>query len=293
MNTILKLQNVYKTYKSHKVINHVNLTIEHPGIWALVGPNGVGKTTLLNCICNIIPINSGNIELLGESNKNFKVFEKVSFLQDNSILFPYLTGYDHLKYVCDIHRLSKGRILEVTEYVGMERYVHQKVGTYSLGMKQHLLVAIAIINRPKLLLMDEPLNGLDPSSAILMRKILLDFAKQGTTIILSSHHLAEIDRVTNQIIFLKDGKLIEVNREEHIETYYTMKLTKSELAEKVLSESGYSVQKRQDTIMVQAEEEELNTCIQLIQSRDISILDIQKEVTGSEMLYEKYFDKRG
>lgn len=289
--SILVLQDVHKKYKSHQVIDHVSLTLEQPGIWALVGPNGVGKTTLLNCICNIIPINSGKIELLGESNKNFKIFKKVSYLQDNTILFHYLTGYDHLKYVCDVHELPKSRIQEVAEYVGMESYLHKRIGTYSLGMKQHLLVALSIVNKPKLLFMDEPLNGLDPSSAILMRKILLELVKHGTTIILSSHNLAEIDRVTNQIIFLKDGKLIEVDRREHTKTEYRFKLSHQSMAKQILKDAGYNIIEENETIHVIIGEKDLNECIQQIQNNGMTILDIQKEVSGSEKLYETYFER--
>jgi ABC-2 type transport system ATP-binding protein len=290
---VLKLENVKKKYKTNQVIDGVNLTIDEPGIWALVGPNGVGKTTLLNCICNIIPTNAGKIELLGESNKNFAVFKNVSYLQDNTVLFNYLTGYDHLKYVGDIHQLPKSNIKEIAAYVGMEGYLNKKVGNYSLGMKQHLLVAISIMNRPKLLFMDEPLNGLDPSSAILMRNILLDLERQGTTIILSSHNLAEIDRVTNQILFLKNGQLIEVNREEYMETYYTFKLSNIDHAEKLLMESDYFVQQVNGKIRVKVDGEELDRCIQMIQTNGIRILDIQKEVSGSEKLYQEHFAKRG
>lgn len=290
---VIELSNVNKKYKSQQVINNVNLTIDKPGIWALVGPNGVGKTTLLNCICNIIPINAGTIELLGVSNKNYKKFEQVAYLQDNTVLFHYLTGYDHLKYVCDIHKLPKTRIGEVAEYVGMENYLGKKVGDYSLGMKQHLLVAVAIANKPRLLFMDEPLTGLDPSSAILMRKILLDLEMQGTTIILSSHNLTEIDRVTNQIIFLKDGHLIEIDRAEHVETHYKFKLSDLSLGKKVLIDSGYSIQTEKKAIKVDVREEALDQCIKRIQKNGISILDIQKEVSGSEKIYEDYFGKQG
>lgn len=184
------------------------MEIDTPGIWALVGPNGVGKTTFLNVLTNLIPATSGTVHLVGKSNKDYTVFKEVSFLQDNTVLFDYLTGYDHLKYVCDVHRLKKQRIQEVATYVGMTAYLQKTVGNYSLGMKQHLLLAMAILNRPKLLLLDEPLNGLDPSSAILMRKILQDLVRQGTTILLSSHNLAEVDRVTKNILFLKDGQLL-------------------------------------------------------------------------------------
>lgn len=290
---ILKLHEVNKKYKSHQVIDNVSLMINEPGIWGLVGPNGVGKTTLLNCICNIIPANSGKIELLGESNKNPDVFKKVSYLQDNLVLFPYLSGYDHLKYISDIHKLPKNRIKEVAAYVGMDSYLQKKVEDYSLGMKQHLLVALAIMNEPKLLFMDEPLNGLDPSSAIRMREILLDLKEKGTTIILSSHNLPEIDRVTNQILFLKDGKLKEVNREDHLSTYYRFDLSDHLKGMELLTEAGYTIEDEKQTIKVNLGESSLNACIEMIQGNGISIVDMKKEVSSSEHLYEAYFGKRG
>lgn len=217
---VLAINNLSKGFKNHRVLDGITLTIDSPGIWALVGPNGVGKTTFLNILTNLIPSDSGSVKLVGKSNKDYKVFKDVSFLQDNTVLFDYLTGYDHLKYVCDVHKLPLKRIQEVVQYVGMERYTKKTVGDYSLGMKQHLLLAMAIINEPKLLLLDEPLNGLDPTSAILMRKILGQLADKGTTIILSSHNLAEVDRVTKQILFLKDGKLLEEHMDSYEKVYY-------------------------------------------------------------------------
>ena len=156
--SVLQVKNLTKVYKTHKVLDNVSLTINGPGIWALVGPNGVGKTTFLNVITNILPATSGTVELLGMTNNDPNVFKEVSFLQDNSILFEYLTGYDHLKYVCDVQNLDISRVQEVAKYVGMENYLHKTVGKYSLGMKQHLLLAMAIVNKPKLLLLDEPLK---------------------------------------------------------------------------------------------------------------------------------------
>ena len=206
---ILAVKNLSKSYKNQKVLKDINITIDSPGIWALVGPNGSGKTTFLNVVNNLLPATEGTVKLVGKSNTDVTVFKEVSFLQDNTVLFEYLSGYDHLKYICDVHNLKKKQIEEVAEYVGMKSYLMKKVGDYSLGMKQHLLLAMSIINQPKLLFLDEPLNGLDPTSAILMRKILLELAEKGTTIILSSHNLAEIDKVTKQIIFLKDGQLLQ------------------------------------------------------------------------------------
>lgn len=286
---VLAVRDLSKVYKSHQVLDGISLTIDAPGIWALVGPNGVGKTTFLNVVTNILPATSGTVELMGKSNKDSSVFKEVAFLQDNTVLFDYLTGYDHLKYICDVQKLPKTKVKEVTEYVGMESYLKKTVGNYSLGMKQHLLLAMALINEPKLLLLDEPLNGLDPTSAILMRGILLELAEKGTTILLSSHNLAEIDRVTKQILFLKDGKLTEVDMDNFEDVYYEFVLSNHEAAHRVLKDQGYEVQLAAQAIRLQLGNEQLDNVIELIKGEGIQILDIQKEITGSEKLYKEIF----
>ncbi|WP_062354402.1 ABC transporter ATP-binding protein [Bacillus kwashiorkori] len=286
---ILSVQNLSKSYKNQLVLNNVNLTIDKPGIWALVGPNGVGKTTFLNVMTNILKADSGTVKLVGKSNKDPSVFKEVAFLQDNSILFDYLTGYDHLKYICDVQKMPKQRINEVAEYVGMEKYLHKIVGNYSLGMKQHLLLAMAIINKPKLLFLDEPLNGLDPSSAILMRKILLELAEKGTSIILSSHNLSEIDRVTKQIIFLKDGNLTEVDLSTKEITFYYFQLSNMEAAYKLLLEKNFHVEKTSACLKLELQPSQLDSVINLFKEEQLQILDMHKEITGSEILYEQIF----
>ena len=287
---VLAIKNLSKKYKKHQVLNDISLTIDSPGIWALVGPNGVGKTTFLNILTNLIPATSGSVELVGKSNKDYKVFKKVSFLQDNTVLFDYLTGYDHLKYVCDMHRIPAKRIKEVVRYVGMESYTKKTVGNYSLGMKQHLLLAMAIINEPKLLLLDEPLNGLDPTSAIMMRKILGELAEKGTTIILSSHNLSEVDRVTKQILFLKDGKLIEENMDSYEQVYYHVTIQDKQSLKLLLFAEGFEFEETDGGFKILLGSHEFQSLLSLLQQANVDVLDLQKEITGSEKRYEELFE---
>ncbi|WP_397539337.1 ABC transporter ATP-binding protein [Rummeliibacillus pycnus] len=288
--TILSIKNLSKTYKNHLVLKNIDLHIDSPGIWALVGPNGSGKTTFLNTISNLLPATSGKIELVGKSNTDSNVFKEVSFLQDNTVLFDYLNGYDHLKYICDVQGINKKRIHEVAQYVGMEHYIKKRVGNYSLGMKQHLLLAMAIINKPKLLLLDEPLNGLDPTSAILVRKILLELAESGTTILLSSHNLAEIDRVTSQILFLKNGELIEENMQSYEITYYYFEVNDKFHALKMLEELHYTVEQFENGLKVNLGNYQLQRLLDELKAAEITILDMYKEVAGSEKRYEELFE---
>lgn len=192
---ILSVNNIHKSYGKEEVLKGISFDINNSEIVALVGPNGSGKSTLLNIINNLL-CNNGKVNILGGSNKDPEVFRKISFMQDNTVLYDYLTGYDHLQFIGDLQGITKKHIFETAERIGIDGYLNKKVGHYSLGMKQQLLLAMALINQPKLMILDEPLNGLDPTSAIKVRELLLELAEQGTAILLSSHNLAEIDKVT-------------------------------------------------------------------------------------------------
>lgn len=125
------------------------------------------------------------------------------------MLYDYLTGLDHLDFIRLAQKLPKSRVDEVIEEMNIADYVKKKVGSYSLGMKQHLLIAMALLNKPKLLILDEPLNGLDPTSVILVRRLLKALAEEGSVVLISSHTLSEIDQLTDNVLFLKDGRLVE------------------------------------------------------------------------------------
>lgn len=205
---IVEVKDLHKSYKKREVLRGVSFKIEKPGVIGLVGPNGSGKSTLLSCMVGLVDYERGEIEILGKKKGDVQVFRDLSFLKDNRILYPYLTGYDHLKYVCDLQDLPLERIEEVAEKIGITSYLYQKTSSYSLGMKQKLLLALSIINKPKLILMDEPLNGLDPDAIIKTRNLINELGKEGVTIIISSHGLSEMDLITKDILFLHQGKII-------------------------------------------------------------------------------------
>ena len=147
---------------------------------------------------NLLDLDAGEIKLLGKSNKDVSIFKEVAFLKDNTILYPYLTGWDHLSYAARTYGLSKERVWEVSHQLGIEGYVKQKTGRYSLGMKQHLLLAL-----------DEPLNGLDPTSILKTRQLIRELGSSGKSVLMSSHTLSEVHAVTSHILFLKDGMIRE------------------------------------------------------------------------------------
>lgn len=287
---ILKVENLKKAYGDNEVLKGVNLSIDSPGIRALVGPNGSGKTTLFSVITNLLKTDSGSVEILGMKNNNPDIFREISFLKDNTVLYNYLTGFDHLQFIAYAHSLPKSRIDEVCEIIGINNYVKDKTGTYSLGMKQHLLLAMAIMNKPKLMILDEPLNGLDPTSIIKIRKLLKEMANEGTAILLSSHTLSEIDLITSDILFLSEGKIID----EDISRYKTIEyklLLKDESISKasLLLENNKNITLRASKLIYRTSELDIQRFIKMITEKGIEFTEINKRRIGAEERYKSIF----
>lgn len=286
---ILSVKNIEKSYGKDKVLKGISFDVEKPQILALVGPNGSGKSTLLNVITNLLSADVGEVAILGKSNKDPQIFREISFMQDNSVLYDYLTGYDHLQFIADVQRLPKEQILKTADRIGITSYMNKKVGKYSLGMKQHLLLAMAVVNKPKLLILDEPLNGLDPTSAIKVRNLLLEIYKEGTAIILSSHNLAEIDRVTSQILFLKNGNLIIEDISQYEKICYQFTIDNMEKALEILEANNVENEVIQDKLQVYPNGYTINKVVSILDREGITVLDMEKKVIGSEDRYQKIF----
>lgn len=219
---ILSIGNLTKSYDNLKILDNINYKLFDPTIVGLVGPNGAGKSTLIKCIANLLTYEHGEIEIFGKSNKNYNSFKDISFLMDNRILYPYLSGYDHLNFIKTVRKLPSDSINDVIKKLDLTEYIYQKVESYSLGMKQNLLRAMAILPKSKLIIMDEPLNGLDPSKILMSRDLIKDLHKSGISIIISSHSLLELDYITDNILFLNNGKIIQENIESFKNTEYTI-----------------------------------------------------------------------
>ncbi|WOV87466.1 ABC transporter ATP-binding protein [Sporosarcina oncorhynchi] len=286
---ILSVKDVYKSYGKEQVLKGITFEIEEPQIIALVGPNGSGKSTLLNIITNLLPADKGEVTVLGKNNRDPNIFREISFMQDNTVLYDYLTGYDHLQFICDVQGLPKKQLLATAERIGITSYLNKKVKNYSLGMKQHLLLAMAVLNKPKLAILDEPLNGLDPTSAIRVRELLLALRDEGTTILLSSHNLAEIDRVTSSILFLKKGNLIQENMAEFEQVRYQIKVDQTAKAEKALTAVGIPVELVDERLHVYRQDVALDRVLHILERENVVIDDIEKKVFGSEERYRKIF----
>lgn len=294
---IVEVNNLNKSYGKHKVLNDLSFKIEKPQVLALIGPNGSGKSTLMNCMMNLISFDSGKIEILGKSNKNYEIFREVSFLKDNRVLYPYLTGFDHLKYICDIQKIPQERIDQVIELADIGSFYKKIVSSYSLGMKQRLLLAMALCNNPKLILMDEPLNGLDTDSIFKFRDLIKNLGENNTTILISSHSLNELDYITNDILFLKDGSVIYEDIEIYKQTEYRIFLENSDdmkVLQNFLDTSSenikYQIKEAENSIIFNLPDSKINQVLSFIYENNIKIKKILAKTYGAEDRYRKIFD---
>lgn len=287
---ILKIKDLTKKYGDFEVLKGINLEINSPGIYALVGPNGAGKTTLFNIISNLLNKSSGEIEVVGKKNTDESIFYETSFLKDNNVLYDYLTGYDHLNFIKLTQKLSNDRVEEVVKKLQIESYMNKKVGEYSLGMKQHLLIALAMLNRPKLMILDEPLNGLDPTAIIKVRHLFKELVNSGTAILISSHTLSEIDKLTNHIMFLKDGKIVSESLDYSNDNMYYLELEDIPnlgLEKIIFEDIEWTID--ENRIKVNLKSKSINDLLKLLIDNDIRIVDIEKVKKGSEEKYIEMF----
>ncbi len=231
---VLVCENLKKQVKRKVIIDNISFSVDKGEVVGLIGPNGAGKTTIIKSILGLINLTEGKVTINGyDIKKDFvKAIEKVGAIVENPDSYMYLSGYDNLKITANNYKgITKSRIDEVTKIVGLENRIKDKVSTYSLGMRQRLGIAEAIINNPELLILDEPTNGLDVEGIIEIRNLIKDLSHQGIAIIISSHNLTEIDNLCNRIIAIKNGKMIV---DETIEEFKT-----SDNGEKLSSEEAF------------------------------------------------------
>lgn len=216
MNTILKCENLNKKFGKKQILKNVSLEVNEGDILGFIGPNGAGKTTTIKMILGLQSIDSGNVCINNYNIKKEyeKAIEKVGAIVENPDLYMYLTGYENLKLIQNLYKnVSKERINEVVKLVKLNTRINDKVSKYSLGMRQRLGIAAALINKPNLLILDEPTNGLDPEGIKELRDILKKLAqKENVGIIISSHNLSELESFCNKIVIIKNGEIVEENK---------------------------------------------------------------------------------
>lgn len=223
-NQMLSVRNVTKKVKGRHLLDSVSFGIEQGAICGLLGPNGAGKTTLIRLLTGLIQPTKGEIEVNGFrlSTNRKQAFRNVGAIVESPIFFPYMSGKENLRNLARLYpdlstTEQKERVAEVLRIVGLENRADDKVRTYSLGMKQRLGIAQALLGKPSFLILDEPANGLDPMGIRELRELIMKLnQKYGITMLISSHLLDEIQKVCEQIIVIRDGKLLWNGKKEDL-----------------------------------------------------------------------------
>lgn len=207
MQKVLEINNLTKKFGAFTAVNDVSFSVEKGNVYGLLGPNGSGKSTTLGMILNVLNPTNGSWKWFGKAPDNNSL-KKIGAIIESPKFYPYLTAEKNLQIVADIKEVPYAKIDEKLELVGLIARKNNKFEQYSLGMKQRLAIAGALLNDPEVLILDEPTNGLDPQGIIQIRELIQKIAEMGTTIILASHLLDEVQKVCSHVVVLKQGKML-------------------------------------------------------------------------------------
>jgi len=293
----LVTENITKTYGFHKVLDGVSMSVKKGDIYGFVGENGAGKTTIIRVVTGLIFANSGSYKLFGVSEKDEKIYEirkKMNAIVEAPSIYLNMTAVDNLKMQQRMLGLTidENKIFEILKYVGLEDVdVKKKSVNFSLGMRQRLGIAMCLINEPKFLILDEPLNGLDPEGIVNMRNLILKLNQEkGITFLISSHILTELSLVATRYGIISKGKLVkEITKEELdvVEKKETLiKTTDNEKAYELLKEdiSPELLDYKDDTIIISGEID-INELVKKFLEVKVAILDIKTKQASIEDFY--------
>ncbi|MDN3676806.1 ATP-binding cassette domain-containing protein [Flavobacterium paronense] len=207
-STILSIKNLHKRYGKIHAVNNVSLEIHKGNVYGILGPNGSGKSTTLGIVLNVVNKTSGEYSWFDGTMQTHEALKKVGAIIERPNFYPYMTAKENLELVCKIKNIDYSKVNEKLEIVGLMDRKDSKFKTFSLGMKQRLAIASALLNDPEILILDEPTNGLDPQGIHQIRDIIRLIASQGTTILLASHLLDEVEKVCSHVLVLRFGKIL-------------------------------------------------------------------------------------
>lgn len=293
--TVLELKNVSKSFGKRKIIDNLNLEVEEGEIYGFLGPNGSGKTTTIKMILRLINSDSGEIKVNGyDTKKQFeKAMECIGAIVENPDLYKYMSGIDNLKLHARIRNIDEKRIKEVLKLVELNGREKDKVGKYSLGMKQRLGLALTLLHRPKVLILDEPTNGLDPAGIKKLRDILKEIShKEGVAVFVSSHILSEMQLMCDRVAVLDNGKIVKVEKisetNEEKEETVEINVKNTEKAVKILKEKfNLDVKLENNKINITLQTEKLPEVIKKLAVADTEIKSvIPKEHTLEDIFFD-------
>lgn len=289
MNTILKCIDVKKKYGKKEILKNISFEVCEGDIMAFIGPNGSGKTTTIKLILGLNSITEGTILINGSNIKaDFaNAIKKVGAIVENPDSYMYLTGYENLLLIANLYDyVTKEDIDNIVKTVGLETRIHDKVSKYSLGMRQRLGIAKALIMKPNLLILDEPTNGLDPEGIRELRDLLVSLSKSKMAILISSHNLSELENFCTKVCIISKGEVISKISSKDIneninEYYFSVSDTKDIDLENVTN-------KTDNSFTLTVEKENINNIIKGLMKKNIQIYEIVlKKVSLEQAFLEK------
>lgn len=286
---VLEVRELEKTYKQKKVLEDVSFTIEQGEVIGLVGPNGAGKSTLMRSILGLEEINKGSVKIKEWTPQDPNFFKYISFLPSDNYLYMQLSGYDHLAFIANTYDLPQEDVDQVVTLIGIESYVHHPVKSYSYGMRQHLLIAISILTKPLIILMDEPFNGLDPTSIIELKQLIRTLNNQGMSIVISTHNLDVLEDLTNKVWFIKDGHLVTNDLVASGAMTYELKLSYSEDIDTLMSPSGLPYSVKDNNVITDASVG-MEKYLEWLLNHDVYIQSVNPINRKLEELYREFYE---
>jgi ABC-2 type transport system ATP-binding protein len=285
LETILSLKNLDKKYGAIHAVNNLSFDIERGNVYGILGPNGSGKSTTLGIILNVVNKNSGEFSWFNGKLSTHEALKKVGAIIERPNFYPYMTAIQNLKLICTIKGISAERIDEKLKIVQLYERRNSTFKTFSLGMKQRLAIASALLNNPEILILDEPTNGLDPQGIHEIRQLINKIGSTGTTILLASHLLDEVEKVCSHVIIIRKGIKLYSGRVDEMtasEGLFELKVEKDEDKLLIALENHPSINKiskDQDTIMA--------TLNDTISSTEINTFLFDKGIILSHLIKRK------
>lgn len=291
-DVVLKCEHLHKNFGKKEILKDVSLELEKGDILGFIGPNGAGKTTTIKLILGLQSITSGTVKINGYdiANNFTNAIRNVGAIVENPDLYMYLTGYENLKLIANLYNgVGKDRIDEVVKLVKLENRINDKVSRYSLGMRQRLGIAQAILHKPNLLILDEPTNGLDPEGIKEIRELLKDLAeKEEMAVLISSHNLLELETFCNKICIIKNGKVMETNKIEDVKNVaksgYIFEIDNTEMIDKMFKNATIVTK---NMFKITVDREEVPSIVKKLVENDIKIYAVNENKISLEDAFLK------
>ncbi|NFV13498.1 ABC transporter ATP-binding protein [Clostridium sp. FAM 1755] len=297
---ILQVENIHKKIGKREIIKDVSFSVKEGEIFGFLGPNGAGKTTTIRMMVGLIAPTKGRIKIMGHDiqKERIKALKNVGCIVENPDMYNDLTGMQNLKYYADLYGdITKERINEVAELVGLKDRINDKVKKYSLGMKQRLGLGQAILSNPKLLILDEPTNGLDPIGMHEFREIVKDIAKKNNSaVFISSHILSEIEQICDHFAIINKGSIKTIQAvSEESSNIERLKISTNEIKkiQDVFSKLNFvrNINAEQNSIVVEISPKNFSGIIKEIGKNDVNIDDICKVESNLENKFMKILEE--